>query len=89
MGEKREGGFFDILSWCSMVVIIIAYGLLSFGYLKQTDVAYHAMNLFGALGLGIDCFRKGALAPMMLNIFFIVIAVMSIVRFSMTLHFLF
>jgi len=79
--EKRQIAAHDALSWSSMVLVLLAYGLLSFGVFERTDALYHSMNLFGALGLGLDCFRKKAFPPMVLNIFFAAIAVVTLARF--------
>ena len=50
----------DIIGWIGAGLVILAYFLVSTKKLPPTSVAYQLMNLFGALGVGINVFVQGA-----------------------------
>ncbi|MFN3188015.1 MAG: CBU_0592 family membrane protein [Candidatus Paceibacteria bacterium] len=70
--------FVEIFGWYGMIAIVTAYGLVSFAILQPTDMTYQLLNITGALGLGIVSFYKKAYQPGVLNIIWILIAVVAI-----------
>ena len=51
--------FIDIAGWSAAVLILGAYGLLSFGKIQPRSVLYQWMNILGALGFIINCSWNG------------------------------
>ena len=66
--------------WYGVVVILLAYGLLSFGYLSAESLTYQLLNGTGALGIMIDALHAKNYQPAVLNIIWIAIAVIAIVK---------
>ncbi len=70
----------QVIGWVGTVLIITAYFLVS---LKRIDVSsklYQLMNLFGALGVGINVFIQQAWPALTLQVIWGVIAVFSLAK---------
>ena len=63
-----------------MALILVSYGLLSFGFFRQDELPYHTLNLIGAFGVMFDCLEKKVFPPAILNVFIIVIAFAAIIK---------
>jgi hypothetical protein len=48
----------ELAGWYGTAAILGAYALSSFGVLATTDRTYQALNLTGAIGVAIVCWRK-------------------------------
>ena len=71
----------QIIGWIGAALILGAYALLSFSE-KVTDKSpvYHAMNLLGATGLGVNAYYAGAWPIVALNAALALIAIESLIR---------
>jgi hypothetical protein len=63
-----------------MVLLILAYFLLSIKKLKSNFVLYHLLNLLGATGIVISTLETKSWPAMTLNIIWVVIAIFSIYK---------
>ncbi|HLC32305.1 MAG TPA: hypothetical protein VJJ82_00600 [Candidatus Nanoarchaeia archaeon] len=70
----------EIVGWYGVVAIILAYAGLSFGFLDLSHPAYQLLNLTGSIGILIDALSKKDYEPVVINIFWMVIAVIALVR---------
>lgn len=77
MNKKIIG---EIVGWYGAIVIILAYALLSFSIIASTDLVYQALNITGALGLMYISFKKKAYQPGVLNIIWVIIATVAMVK---------
>jgi len=50
----------DLIGWTGAVLILGAYALLSAGRLKAGSLAYHLMNILGAVGFVVN---SGGMVP--------------------------
>jgi hypothetical protein len=66
--------------WLGMFLIILDYFLLSLKKLKFNSVPYNLLNLFGGIGMLINAFYTKLWPVVVLNIFWIGIAVFSIYK---------
>jgi hypothetical protein len=71
---------YSILGWIGMILLLLAYFLLSTKRLKINYVLYHLLNLFGAAGIGISTFVTHSWPAMALNIIWIIIAIIAIIK---------
>jgi hypothetical protein len=74
---------FDIYSlfgWIGMVLLMLAYFLLSKKKLKSNYVLYHLLNLFGATGIIASTLVTQSWPAMALNIVWAIIAIFSIYK---------
>ena len=72
--------FTDILGWIGAGLVIGAYFLVSTKKLPPTSVFYQLMNLFGALGVGINVFTQKAYPSVVLQLVWAVIAIFGLYK---------
>jgi NADH:ubiquinone oxidoreductase subunit 6 (subunit J) len=70
----------EIMGWYGAAAIVGAYALTSFGILTSSNIWYQLINLTGALGIAVISFSKKAYQPAVLNILWIIIAIIALVR---------
>lgn len=75
----------EIVGWLGAGLILAAYGLLTAGRLKSDSVAYHAMNVVGALGFIANGWWHGALPSTVLNIIWAGIGLVALWKIRNTL----
>lgn len=70
----------EVVGWAGALLILIAYALLSAGYLHGRSRAYQLLNLLGALGFIINSGWNGAWPSAALNAVWVVIATVTLLR---------
>lgn len=70
--------FSNIIGWIGTIFIVLAYFLVSNNKIKATDVVYQLMNLFGAIGVGVNVFYQQAWPSFSLQIIWAIIAIYSL-----------
>jgi hypothetical protein len=70
----------EIFGWYGTFAIILAYALVSFGYLSSSSLIYQLLNCTGALGIVYISFKKKAYQPGVLNIIWLIIALVAIIK---------
>lgn len=70
----------EIAGWTGTILIVSAYFLVSRGYLTGKSRTYQAINLLGALGVGINVFHHEAWSTLALQVAWGTIAVISLIR---------
>ena len=76
--------FIDVAGWSAALLILTAYGLLSFGKLQPRSWVYQVMNIAGAVGFIINCAWNGAWPSVALNVVWLAIAFYALRRNSRT-----
>lgn len=71
---------YNVIGWVGALLIIIAYLLVSFGYVAATNLWYQVINLVGAVGIVLSSYRKKDMQPVVLNIFWILISLLAITK---------
>lgn len=71
--------FFNIIGWIGMILMLLAYLLLSTGKIKN-GIAYQLINLLAAIAMGIGLFPKNAWFSFVLEIIWGLIAIISIIK---------
>ncbi len=80
LGINKPTKFTEICGWYGMVALIVAYFLVSFGWITAEGLVYQLLNLTGAVGLLIVAASKGVTQSVLLNIFWGAIGIIAIVR---------
>ena len=75
--------FIEICGWYGTVAIVLAYVLVSFGFLPATSLWYQVLNGTGAAGIIVDAFYKKDYQPGVLNVIWLIVAVIAIARLFM------
>lgn len=68
----------EIVEGVSVILILLAYGLISFNYISSSDSQYHLLNLLGAIGIIFTSFKKKVYQPAILNIIWALIALIGL-----------
>lgn len=69
-----------IIGWLGTVLLIGAYGANSLGYLDSSSILYPILNLLAAIFLGIRVFADKNYSNFILEIFWGIIAILSIAK---------
>jgi len=73
----------EVIGWYGTVAIILAYALVSFGFMTAQDLVYQMLNATGAIGIVYISLAKKVYQPAVLNIIWTIIAVIAIVNILM------
>ena len=71
--------FFDIIGWIGMILVLIAYILLSNNKINN-GITYQVLNLLGGICMAIGLFQKNAWFSFSLQIIWSLIAVKTIIK---------
>ncbi len=71
---------FQAIGWIGMVLIVMAYFLVSFEILTVHNIWFQLMNIVGSLGLVLVASARRDWQPMVLNIIWILIGIVAILR---------
>lgn len=71
--------FFDIIGWIGMILVLIAYILLSNNKINN-GITYQVLNLLGGICMAIGLFPKNAWFSFSLQIIWSLIAVKTIIK---------
>ena len=71
----------DVFGWAGGAAFVLAYYLVSAGKLKAEGWEYQALNLFGAVAVGLSAFPKKAWPALGLEVVWGAIALISLARF--------
>jgi hypothetical protein len=72
--------FIDIAGWAAALLILSAYGLLSFGKIQARSSLYQVMNIAGAVGFIINCTWNSAWPSVALNVVWLAIGFYALRR---------
>ena len=73
---------FDIIGWVGMILVLVAYLLLSFNKIKN-GYTYQILNFLAGALMAIGLFPKNAWFSFTLQIVWTVIAVIAIIRLKL------
>ncbi len=71
--------FFDIIGWIGMIMVLLAYGLLSSNKIKN-GLPYQLLNLLAGVLMAIGLYPKNAWFSFTLQIVWAFIALISIIK---------
>ena len=73
--------FFDIIGWIGMVLVLIAYVLLS---IKKIDngILYQVLNLMAGIFMAIGLYPKNAWFSFTLQIVWAIVALIAIIKYK-------
>ncbi len=70
----------SLFGWYGLIAIVLAYTLVSLSILEATDLTYQMLNGSGAIGIVLQTYIKRDYPPMILNIVWAIIALVSILK---------
>lgn len=75
--------FIEVLGWVGSIEVLIAYGLNSYQKLRSDSLMFYILNLTGGFLLIIYTIFKGAYASAFINVIWVIIAVIALLKFFM------
>ena len=76
----RNSSWSEIEGWYGVSAILIAYSLISLSIINSSNIVYILLNFTGAIGLFYSSYKKKDYQPMILNIIWIIIAIISLIK---------
>lgn len=70
----------QIIGWMGVGLVLSAYILNMFDVIQASNLAYGVMNMLGAGGIIISSYTKKDFQPVVLNIVWLVVALVGIIR---------
>ena len=70
--------FSEAIGWVGTTLVLVAYFMITFGYISAQDVIYPTMNIVAAIALGYSVIKKKAWAASGLQIIWGLIALVSL-----------
>jgi hypothetical protein len=70
----------EVGGWIGAVMVILAYSLVSFQVIDASNWVYSLLNIVGGIGLIAVSIVKKAYQPVLINIFWICIAVLALAQ---------
>lgn len=70
----------EAAGWYGTVAIVLAYVLVSFNAVPAGGAVYQLLNLTGAAGIIVIAAVKKVRQPLILNLFWAVIAIVALIR---------
>ena len=70
----------DIVGWFGVLLILFAFALTTFEIIDAKNIAYGLLNFVGALGIMTSSYAKKDFQPVILNIVWLLVATIGIIR---------
>jgi hypothetical protein len=77
--QKQINVLHELIGWAGVIFYIMAYLMLTLSVLDSTSPWLHLMYLLGALGIIFSSYKKHDLQPIIVNLFFAVIAIVALI----------
>jgi hypothetical protein len=71
---------FETVGWIGSVIILLAYGLNSYQKIRSDSLGFYLMNFSGGVCLIVYAVYKDASANAFINIVWVIVAVIAIIR---------
>jgi hypothetical protein len=75
---------YQIIGWVGTVLILGGYFLNQNNYLETDDWRYGALNLFGALAIGVDVYINQAWPAFGLQIAWVLISIVALYKYFLS-----
>ncbi len=70
----------QIVGWVGTFLIVLAYFLVSYKKVDGSSKIYQAMNLLGAIGVGVNVFHQQAWPAVALQVVWGIIAIITLIK---------
>ena len=72
--------FAQIVGWVGAFLVVLAYFLVSYKKVEGDNRIYQFMNLFGALGVGVNVFYQQAWPALAIQVVWGTIAIIALIK---------
>jgi len=70
----------EVIGWIGMILILLAYLLITIKKLDSQSRTYHGMNLFGSILVGINAFVNRAYPSTASNVLWVIVAIYGLIQ---------
>lgn len=70
----------NMIGWCGVIAILIAYALVSFRFIQPTHLLYQLLNITGAGAIAFETFKRKDAQPMVLNLIWMLIGLIALAQ---------
>lgn len=70
----------ELAGWAGVLLILLAYCLVTLGGIAPANPLYSLMNVFGALGIIASSYSKRDFQPVFLNVVWLLVAAIGIFK---------
>jgi hypothetical protein len=70
----------NIIGWAGVIFVLAAYSLVSFDVVSAQTITFQGLMLLGSFGIMLVAYRRHDMQPVILNLIFALIALVSLVR---------
>lgn len=74
----------ELLGWYGILALMVGYGLVSFSLIKPQGVIFQLLNITGSAGLLIVSIAKKVMQNVLLNIFWIIIGIVTLLSLAIS-----
>lgn len=78
--KSKSTTLHEIVGWTGVILILLAYSLVTLEAVKPSATVYGLMNLLGALGIVISSYFKRDFQPVLLNLIWLIVAAIGILK---------
>lgn len=75
-----KDGAIEIIGWLGMILIVLAYALVSFLIIKPDEILYPVLSGLGAIGVMLNAIKKKDRPSVGLQIVWCVITIIALAR---------
>lgn len=72
--------FDEVVGWCGALLLLVAFGLVSFNLVSSAGLLFPFLNFFGSMGIVYISWTKKAYPPAVLNIIWAIVALTSLIN---------
>lgn len=76
----KKNKIIEILSWIGILLVLGAFLLNNLGMVSSKDILYCILNIIGGTFIGYDAYKSRNYQPVVLNIFWVLISIISIFK---------
>ena len=80
--KKSKNELYGVAGWLGVILLLGNYILLSFGAIAGISLIYQSLALVGCLLIAVEAWHKKDPQPVVLNLIFVAIAIITLVRIS-------
>jgi hypothetical protein len=76
----NKNNYYEVIGWYGFIGLLLAYAIVSFGFVNGNNVYYQLFNFTGAVGIAWISLKKKTYQPAVLNIIWAIIALITLIK---------
>ena len=80
INPMNKNNYYEAIGWYGFIGLLLAYAIVSFGFVNGNNIYYQLLNLTGAIGIAWISLQKKTYQPAVLNIIWAIIALITLIK---------